>query len=114
VGFQSQEAQPQVRRKQDIKNLPVLTSAVIAVAGGTVSGSAINGTITGGTAAAALLNGLNVEVPDIHLYGQSDDGVPFFVTETGIGTPDKQFTRIVRLSSALSLPDIQLTPLRIW
>lgn len=64
------------------------------IAGGTVSGSAINGTILGGFAHPPVYNNGTLQVPVIDVYGVSDDGESFYIHETGIGTQAAQVTRI--------------------
>jgi hypothetical protein len=63
---------------------------------GTVSGPAINATITAGLALPALYNNQTLQVPVIDLYGHTSDGVSFSIHEVGIGTPSGQVSRIVR------------------
>jgi hypothetical protein len=67
-------------------NEPILSGRVV--------GPTINGTITGGFAHPPIYNG-TLQVPVIDLYGTSDDGMDFYVHETGIGSNAAQVTRIV-------------------
>lgn len=68
------------------------------ITGGSVSGSAINGTIEGGFAHPPVYNNGTLQVPVIDVYGVSEDGESFYIHETGIGTMAAQVTRIVGLS----------------
>lgn len=65
------------------------------ITGGTVSGSAINGTIHGGFAHPPVYDNGTLQVPVIDVYGVSDDGESFYLHETGVGSAAAQVTRIV-------------------
>lgn len=68
------------------------------ITGGTVTGSAINGTILSGFAHPLVYGtgATQVQWPYIDVYGTTDDGQSFYIHEEGIGTgPSAQVTRIV-------------------
>jgi hypothetical protein len=68
---------------------------------GKVAGPAINGTIKGGFAHPPIYKG-TLQVPIIDLYRASDDGMDFYIHETGIGSNVAQVTRIVSCQADLS------------
>lgn len=65
------------------------------ITNGTISGPAINATIKAGIAYPQIVQNGSVQVAQIVAYGTADDGVPFTITETGIGNQQAQVTRIV-------------------
>ena len=80
-----------------------LFNAVEPLLSGTITGPAVNGTITGGLAYPPVLYNQTLQVPNINIYGTTSDGYPFFATELGVGTPSEQITRLVSsLPTALS------------
>ena len=81
------------------------------ITGGTVFGSAINGTIESGFAHPPIYENGTLQVPIIDLYGTTDDGQAFYIHEEGIGSNAAQVTRIVSLSNALYVVLIELTEL---
>ena len=66
------------------------------ITGGTVSGSAINGTILSGFAHPSVYGNGTLQVPNIDVYGMTEDGESFYIHEEGIGFGSAQVTRIVR------------------
>ncbi len=66
---------------------------------GTVTGPAINGTITAGLAFPSVYKNGTIQAPLIEVYGVTDDGVALYIKETGVGSPTGQMTRIVSLNS---------------
>jgi hypothetical protein len=67
------------------------------IAGGTVNGPFINGTIQGGIATPSVyLNG-TLQSPLIQVWGVTIDGAAFVINEAGIGVAKSQVTRIVSL-----------------
>jgi hypothetical protein len=75
----------------------MLTVAVEPIPSGTISGPLINATILGGIAYPTILsNNMTVyQLPMVEVYGMTNDGVAFFVKESGIGAPTRQITRVV-------------------
>lgn len=67
------------------------------ITGGTVTGSAINGTILSGFAHPLVYGtgATQVQYPVIDVYGTTDDGQSFYIHEEGIGIGAAQVTRIV-------------------
>ena len=65
------------------------------ITNGTISGPAINATIKAGIAYPQVLQNGTVQIAQIVAFGTADDGVPFTITETGIGNQQAQVTRIV-------------------
>lgn len=65
------------------------------ITNGTISGPAINATIKAGIAYPQVVQNGSVQIAQIVAYGTADDGVPFTITETGIGNQQAQVTRIV-------------------
>jgi hypothetical protein len=82
---------------------PMLTPeiAVEPFINGTITGPAFNGTILGGIGSPRIYNQGTSQLPTVIIYGYTDDGVPFFVREDGIGSPSSAFTRIVSSLSML-------------
>jgi hypothetical protein len=78
---------------------------------GTVTGSAINGSITSGLAFPSLLMNGTIETPLIEVYGVTDDGAALYIHATGIGAPTGQVTRIV---SPHLLPGVLLYSSWFW
>ncbi|KAM0554044.1 hypothetical protein ACHAPJ_007119 [Fusarium lateritium] len=83
--------------------IPLVEGGVVVVepiTNGTVIGHAFNGTIHGGLVGAVVATNntitgkKSVQIPSIYVYGESTDGLPFFVQETGIGPPAGQNTRL--------------------
>ena len=73
-----------------------LFDVVEPLTGGNITGSAFNATILpGGAAVDTLTSNLTVASPNVEIYGQTDDGVPFFVQANGVGVPGTQFARVV-------------------
>ncbi|KAI9154712.1 hypothetical protein HJFPF1_07269 [Paramyrothecium foliicola] len=68
------------------------------ITGGSISGPAFNATIEGGLAAPILVddqsNGSKALLAYIWAYGTASDGSPFFIEESGLGTPAVQNTRL--------------------
>ncbi|KIM84042.1 hypothetical protein PILCRDRAFT_6883 [Piloderma croceum F 1598] len=67
--------------------------AVEPIENGTIIGPGLNATITGGSAHNIVIYDETVEIPEINVFGTTDDGEPFFVTQTGIGHPGHQISR---------------------
>lgn len=65
------------------------------IARGNITGSVFNGTVTGGQATPSWYYNETVSEALVSLFGITDDGVPFEVTASGIGTPAHQFVRLV-------------------
>ena len=51
--------------------------------------------ILGGIAYPSLINNVTVQVPLITLYGMTSDGTSFLIQEAGVGSPNRQISRIV-------------------
>lgn len=66
--------------------------------GGSISGPALNGNITGGVAFPSTFNKGTLQSALITTYGISVDGESFLVQVNGIGTPSDQFASIVSSS----------------
>jgi hypothetical protein len=66
------------------------------ITGGTVSGSAINGTIESGFVHPLIDENGTFQVAIIDAYGTTDDGQAFYIHEEGVGANPEQVTRIVR------------------
>lgn len=74
------------------------------MASGTISGPLLNGKISGGFAHPSVYNNETLEYPDFDLFGSSDDGSPFVIRQTGVGSTKGTVTRIVSvLSSVLAI-----------
>ena len=65
------------------------------ITGGVVRGPTINATIQCGFAHPPVYDNGTLQVPMIDVYGVSEDGYPFYIHETGIGSNPAQATRIV-------------------
>ncbi|KAE8389868.1 hypothetical protein ETB97_012357 [Aspergillus alliaceus] len=67
------------------------------IIGGTIYGPGFNATIDGGVAAPIVVNndGTTTQIPFIYAYGHASDGSPFYIEETGIGSPATQNTRLI-------------------
>ncbi|CAO2657787.1 Nn.00g039130.m01.CDS01 [Neocucurbitaria sp. VM-36] len=61
---------------------------------GTVSGAAINATITGGIATPSVYENGTLQVPAIQAWGITSDGFGVVINELGVGVPKGQVTRI--------------------
>ncbi|CAD6570869.1 MAG: hypothetical protein CYPHOPRED_004192 [Cyphobasidiales sp. Tagirdzhanova-0007] len=75
---------------------PILIPGGTMVAGafsnnGTITGK-INGTIEGGTGAPATYDNGTVLIPNISLYGKTDEGFDFYMSEAGVGSPGQTAT----------------------
>lgn len=66
---------------------------------GTVTGPILNGTINYSLATPTIINNSTIQVPTINVVGTTSDGYPFYIYETGIGSPSTQITRIVSCSA---------------
>ena len=77
--------------------IPGGVRVIEAIANGTVSGPAVNGTIFPGLALPTVTNNGTVQHPLIELYGVTDDGAGFYISERGVGKPQGQVTWIVSL-----------------
>lgn len=62
---------------------------------GTVTGPALNATLTYSLATPTASDNDTVQVPVINAVGATEDGFPVYIYETGIGTPKGQITRLV-------------------
>lgn len=65
------------------------------IAGGTVEGPYINGTLQGGIVTPSIYDNATLQVPTIQAWGITSDGAAFVINEAGIGTTRAQVTRIV-------------------
>lgn len=84
--------------------IPLLEGGSVTIeplVNGTVKGPALNGTIYSGFAAATVVsnntvtgNNATFQIPQIYVYGETSDGLPFYVQETGIGKIAGQNTRL--------------------
>jgi hypothetical protein len=84
--------------------IPLLEGGSVTIeplVNGTVNGPALNGTIYSGFAAATVAsnntvtgNNVSVQIPSIYVYGETSDGLPFYVQETGVGPIAGQNTRL--------------------
>ena len=69
---------------------------VSAIAGGNISGSALNASVAGGVAYPILYENGTIEDAEIILYGSTlEDEVPYFAQLSGIGSSMSQNTRTV-------------------
>lgn len=77
--------------------IPIPGGALInePIAGGSVTGSAVNGTIQGGFAHPPIYNNGTLQVAEIDVYGVTSDGQAFYIHEEGVGSNSAQVTRIV-------------------
>jgi hypothetical protein len=66
------------------------------ITGGTVSGSAINGTIESGFAHPLIYENGMLQVAIIDTYGATEEEQAYYIHEEGVGTEPEQVTRIVR------------------
>jgi len=67
---------------------------------GTIAGPALNATILGDSAVDTLTVNETVTTPLIEIWGRTTpDNVSFFAQATGIGSPGKQFARVVCIYS---------------
>ena len=71
------------------------------IANGTITGPYLNGTIQSGFAAAVVVTnntvtGTNkvVQIPSIYVFGETSDGLPVYVRESGVGPQPGQNTRL--------------------
>ena len=85
---------------------------VSPVVGGQLTGSTLNATIFGGVAYPASYKNQTLQVPEIRIFGNTSDEVPFFVQEAGTGTPTTQMTRIVS-NSLFSMADSRFSGFRV-
>ncbi|TVY14993.1 hypothetical protein LARI1_G006931 [Lachnellula arida] len=74
--------------------IPGGVKAVEQIAGGGITGDAVNGTIISGFAYPSLYNNKTLDVPSIVLFGRTDDNQTFYVSESGVGTMAAQITQI--------------------
>ncbi|KAM0798526.1 hypothetical protein BDR22DRAFT_891320 [Usnea florida] len=63
------------------------------IAGGAITGF-LNATVESGLAYPTLIQNSTVEVPEIILYGTTDDKVPYLIQLSGIGKPTDQVARV--------------------
>ena len=68
------------------------------IAGGAITGF-FNATVESGLAYPTLIQNSTVEVPEIILYGTTDDKVPYLIQLCGIGKPTDQVARVVSLAN---------------
>lgn len=71
-----------------------------AILNGTVTGPAINATLGYSLATPSITNNGTIQRPIINAVGTTDDGLPLYLYETGLGSPNAQVTRIVRIVHA--------------
>lgn len=65
--------------------------------GGKIAGPALNATIfSGGSAVVTFTPNQTIATPVIEFWGNSSDGVPFYVTATGVGALGAAFATLVR------------------
>ncbi|KAG8527888.1 uncharacterized protein KY384_006804 [Bacidia gigantensis] len=76
-------------------DIPGGTRLLTPVTGGTITGPALNATVTGGTAYPLFRNKMTVEEPEIIVFGTTDKNGTFFGTLAGVGSPVDQIVRIV-------------------
>jgi hypothetical protein len=79
--------------------IPGGVRVVEPILNGTVTGPAINATISPSLAMPTIVNNGTLQRPVINAFGTTDDGFPFYLYESGVGSGQAQTTRIV--SSAL-------------
>ncbi|OJJ42368.1 hypothetical protein ASPZODRAFT_147355 [Penicilliopsis zonata CBS 506.65] len=68
------------------------------ITGGKIWGPGFNATIEGGLAAPVIVSNNETgraQLAYIWAYGHADDGEPFFIEESGIGTGGTQNTRLI-------------------
>lgn len=71
-------------------------SIVEPLAKGTIVGPALNATISGGLAYPTATSNQSLQFPNVVIYGTANDNTTnFLVQETGVGTGNNQFTRLV-------------------
>ena len=75
--------------------IPGWANVVEPIKGGTVNGSAVNGTIISGFAYPSIYNNRTLDVPSTSLYVRTGDGQTFYVSEMGVGTLAAQVTSII-------------------
>lgn len=69
------------------------------VNGGTLKGS-LSGTITSGISVIDLFNNGQAIMNSIRSIGNTTDGLPFLIDETGVGSQADNFGRVVSISLA--------------
>jgi hypothetical protein len=77
-------------------NIPGGVTIIEPITAGTLTGSALNGTVLGGFAYPSIYYNQTLDIPSIALYGRTSDNQTFYVSEMGTGTVGSQVTRIVR------------------
>ncbi|KAI9733429.1 MAG: hypothetical protein M1834_003513 [Cirrosporium novae-zelandiae] len=60
-------------------------ASIISITGGSISGPALNATVSGGLASASMLNNGTYQMEQIDFYGSTTDETPFFAAMTGTG-----------------------------
>ncbi|KAM0812398.1 hypothetical protein AB5N19_12388 [Seiridium cardinale] len=88
-----------------LKPIPLIQGGNVIIeplVNGTIVGPFLNGTVHSGFAAATVVsnntitgNNTSIQIPSIYVYGQTSDGLPFYVQEAGIGPMADQNTRLV-------------------
>ena len=63
--------------------------------GGKVFGPALNGTLSAGTGFPLFYNNETLMVNQIDSPGTTNDGIPFFVHQVGLGPLERQISRLV-------------------
>lgn len=81
-------------------SIPGGVRVVEPILNGTVSGPAINATLGRSLASPSITNNGTLSRPIINAFGTTDDGFPFRLYETGVGSVDSQVTRIVSIGCA--------------
>jgi hypothetical protein len=93
-------------------------NVVEPITNGTITGPGLNATITGGSAHNIVIYNDTIEMPNINVFGTTDDGEPFYVTQIGIGHPGHQISRWVCVpvngtkrwtNSAIGLQEIDIS-----
>lgn len=75
--------------------IPGGVRVVEPIINGIVNGPAINATISPSLATPTIGNSSTLQRPVINAFGTTDDGFPFYLYESGIGSNSAQTTRIV-------------------
>ncbi|KAF4979192.1 hypothetical protein FZEAL_4565 [Fusarium zealandicum] len=94
-----------LRVGKPLEPIPLLEGGAVIIEpliNGTITGPDLNATVHGGFAAAMVVanntitgKGKTVQIPSIYVYGETNDGLPFYVQESGVGPQAGQNTRLV-------------------
>ena len=76
------------------------------ITGGAITGF-LNATVESGLAYPTLVQNSTVEIPEIILYGTTNDKVPYLIQLSGIGKPTDQVARVVSLTNCEQIFEIR-------